>query len=225
MALSQFQISLLAILTLLSIGVIIVLLFWISKKYPSKKKGPDPVLKYLIILLVLFMAHLTLVIFGVVEQEQLRESIKYYVISFLAIVGFFIIKKLFLDRPIPTEKLLKQYVIPSAKELYGAERYKGTAAVPTFLFSTVIPSGYNLYSSGLEREGVDLMEVFLIRLAYGGVGTVMDVMDIRNKFTGEGLQHMRNPDLSMIHQWMGREVMRSYQEREPSEEEKADEKG
>lgn len=214
--LTDFQLGILLVGVLFVICLTILGLFLVSRRYPKETTKLDPIYKGVFIILLIFLVHVTVVIFTDITTESLTKAVKWYVIATILLVAFYgFVLPYILRKPKSTIKLLNEYVIPDARKLYGGDVYKGVAAVPLFLFSRVVPSAYSKYLQELG-QAPSLVEVFLIRMVYGGKGTMFDVLEIRDKFTGEGLEHHKNPPLSILNDLLGREVARSYEK--PSEE-------
>jgi len=207
--LTSFQTGLLFTAIILIIAVVIIALFFISRKYPKEKQKLDPIYKAVLIVAILYIVFmLTPAIFGFIDKETIKERSWYFVIAaILLVVWYGVIVPYWLKRPISTIKLLNLYVLPDIRELYGGEMYKGDAYIPPFEASVVIPSE----NRGLKDIGnlSTLVEVFLVNIVYGGMGTRFQVLEVRDKFTGEGLRHQKNPSMSMVNALLEREVARS----------------
>lgn len=207
--LTPFQWSLLFLLLVLIIVIGLVMMFWISRKYPSKHKATlDPIFKAILIIVIMFLMHLTAVVFGVLERETLRKSVKWYIVAgIFLIIWYVFIVPYFLNRPIPTWKLYQRYVLPDIRRLYEAEPYIGDAYHSAFQLSRVIPSAY--LKEYQERGVNSLLEVFLVGVKHANA---FFVLMVRDKFTGESMENIKNPQLSKVNEYMGREVMSAYKE-------------
>lgn len=207
--LTSFQWALVFVLLIAVIIVALVIVFWISRKYPSKKSTTaDPFIKVIIIMGLLILIHIGLIAFGVLSKESLEKNIKYYFIAGIILLLIYLIIALFWKRPIPTYTLFHKYLVPEAKSLLGGELYKGTAYVDGFMWSMVIPAQLSEYmrESGIFNEKV---EVFLFQMKHGNIFLVMG---IRDKFTGEGLRLHKNPPTSLLNSYLGKEVTKSMTE-------------
>ena len=213
--LTQFEMGLLFIIALLILTTAGVILFWIIRTNPQQKPKLDPIYKGTYLSILLYIAFvITPAVFGFIEPETAKKATIWFVGVTLILVAFYgFIVPFFLNKPIPTEKLWEQYVLPEVRHLFGGENYQGDAYRPPFVFSRVIPSAYSTY---LQESGIKatLVEIFLTQHVYGNklTGNTFQVLSIRDKITGEGLERHMNPPLSIVNELLGREVARSYKQ-------------
>lgn len=212
-SLTQFELGLLFAAALLIAVTAAVIIFWIIRTHPQKRAKLDPIYKGTFISIMLYLAFvITPAVFGFIEPETARKATWYFVAITILLVAFYgFVVPFFLNKPIPTIKLWEQYVLPEVRHLFGGENYQGDAYRHPFLFSRVIPSAYSAY---LEGRGIKstLVEIFLTQHVYGNksTGNIFQVLSIRDKLTGEGLERHINPPLSIVNELLGREVARSY---------------
>lgn len=207
--LTPFQWSIIILFLIFILALLMGWIYYINRKHPQAKGKLDPLYKAVFIVAFIFILHLTAILFGVLEKESMKSSIWWYIGAAILLVGFYAIYVPYiLKKPIPTKKLWKKYVLPDVRDLFQGEIYKGEAYVPPFLFSRVIPSKY---SQSLQQKGIhsDLVEIFLIQVKFANI---FFVLEIRDKFTGEGLEHLRDPPKSIVNELLGREVARSMEE-------------
>src|SRR3990167_6911512 len=208
--LTQFQWALIFIALILGIGIVIVILFWIARKYPSKDTGrTDPFIKTIIIVGLLLIIHVGLIAFGILEQQSLEENIKYYLwLGIILLLWYAVIVPFFLKQPIPTYKLFKRYVMPDIRQLYGGTIYTGQAYLDNFIWSMVVPSEHSTY---MQEQGIfnEMVECFLIQVKSTNP---FFVFAIRDKFSGEGLRMHKNPPVSLLNSYLGKEVTKSVKD-------------
>lgn len=207
--LTSFQWALVFVLIFFILVVALIFVFWISRKYPAKKSSTaDPFIRVVVIVGLLILIHIGLIAFGILSKESLEKNIKWYLIGGVALLLFYLIYAFFRKRSIQTEKLFRQYVVPEAKALFGGELYVGPSYLDGFLWSMVIPAQLSEYMRevGIFNEKV---ECFFFQLKHSNP---FSVFAIRDKFTGEGLRLHKNPPVSLLNSYLGKEVTKSMTE-------------
>lgn len=208
--LSQFQLGI--VVSLLWIGVVILIIgvYWISKRYPKKKEKLDPIYKGVFLVLLIFLVHATAVAIGVLSQDTLKENLYLYAIAIVVAIIFYSLVGFFANRTIPSWKLWKNYVLPEIKRFWGAEPYKGKGYGMAMSFYQTI-EGTNK-SALLAREGIEIdaekVQVFIGKVIFANI---FEYLAVANKKTGEILRLQARPPLSQKQELTTRDFISSYQ--------------
>ena len=208
---TQFSLVVLGAMLLIIIGSLGI--FWISRRYPpTRKTKADPLFKAFYVWIILLLGYGIIVLLGIRTQADAKSDVKWLIIALVVLIIFYGIVSYFVNRPIPSYKLWKQYVLPNAKKYWGAEPYAGAGYFSGMTFHKVIDLERNpsvkiyLQDSGKVAEKIDVF--------YGQVfmGNVFPFLAGVNKYTGEDLIMARPPILTtaLIQTFLGEELVSSF---------------
>ena len=212
MAIELTQLQLGIIVAIMWVGVIFLILglYWINRKYPKRKEKLDPIYKGVILVLVIFLVHVTAVAIGVLEQDSIKENLHWYGIAIVVAIAFYAIVSYFSNRIIPSYKLWKYYVMPEINRFWNAKPYVGKGYSMAMSFYQVIEGNAQakiLRTQGLSDQ-IDKVQVFMGKVHFANV---FEYLAIANKKTGEILRLQANPPLSQKQELTTRDFMSSYQ--------------
>jgi hypothetical protein len=189
-----------------------VLVFWISRKYPSRRTKADPIFKAFFVWILLVLGYGLIVLLGLRTQEDARSDVKWLILALVVLVLFYAIVSYFSGKPIPSYRLWMEYVLVDVKRFWNAEPYAGEGYFPGMIFHKVIDIEKNvrvkqyLAELGTPAEKVDVF--------YGMAkfGNVFNFLAVRNKYTGEDVMMARPPTLTvaLIQKFLGEELVSSF---------------
>mgnify|MGYP001566119487 CR=1 FL=1 len=208
---SQFIWTVLGAMSIIVVGTVLV--FWIMRRYPPVKKTKTvPLYWAFVIWIMLLLGYGIIVLLGIRTQEDAKADVKWLIISLFVLMIFFSIVSYFTNRPIPSYKLWKEYVLVNVKKYWGAEPYIGEGYFTGMIFHKVIdleksPQAKKyLADMGKTSEKIDVF--------YGNAffGNVFPFLAGVNKYTGEDLIMARPPILTvaLIQLFLGEELVSSF---------------
>lgn len=206
------QITIIVLVAMGIVAIALVLMFWIGRKYPSKKAKQDPIYKAVTVWLILMLVYGLFFVIGARDREDVKKDLKWMVIAGVILILYYAIASYFINRPIESFKLYEQYVLTDVKKQWNAEPYAGSGYFMGLVLSMVIEPNKNKQVQMMlaESGGVsDKVEVF-----YGQamLGNVFPFLSVRNKYTGERLMLAKPPILTtaLLHKFLGEEIVSSF---------------
>ena len=213
MVLSDTQFSFVVLIAMAIVIFGAVFLFWISRKYPpTKKTKADPLFKAFYVWIILLLGYGIIVLLGIRTQSDARRDIKWLILALIVLMVFYGIVSFFTNRPIPSYKLWKEYVLPNVKKYWGAEPYVGAGYFSGMIFHKVIDLEKN---SRVKLQLADMGKVAeKIYVFYGQayLGNIFPFLAGVNKYTGEDIILARPPILTtaLIQTFLGEELVSSF---------------
>lgn len=204
------------IVAILWIGVVILIigLYWLSKKYPTRKGKIDPVYKGIFLILIVMLAHITVIAVGALPQDSLENNLYLYGIAIVVAIIFYSIVSFYQKRVIPSYKLWKNYVLPEIKRFWNAEPYKGIGYGKAMTFYQVIEGTQKTkYLTEEQAQEAEKVQVFMGKVFFA---TIFEYIAVANKKTGEILRLQEKPPLSQKQELTTREFISS--QKQPLEE-------
>lgn len=208
---TQFMLIVLAGLLIICIAGIGV--YYISKKYPSKKGKLDPIFKAFYVWFLLVIGYVIIFLIGLRDRNEARGDLKWLIIALVVLVLFYAMVSLFVNRPIPSYKLWREYVLPDVKKFWNAEPYVGSAYVTGMLMHKVLEIGRvpevekTLLEMGSRPS--NKVDVFYGQAIFSNV---FPFLAVRNKYTGEDIMLVRPPVLTvaLVQRFLGEEIVSSF---------------
>jgi len=211
--LTDTQFSLIILGAMLIIAVSALGLFWVSRRYPpTRKSKADPLFKAFYIWIVLLLGYGIIVLLGIRTQENAKADIKWLILSLFVLILFYALVSYFVNKPIPSYRLWKEYVLPNVKQYWGAEPYAGAGYFSGMIFHKVIELERSpMIKLSLQEMGktADKIDVFYGQ-AY--MGNMFPFLAGVNKYTGEDLLLARPPILTiaLMQNFLGEELVSSF---------------
>lgn len=198
------------IISIMWIGVVVLILglYYLNKKYPSKKGKLDPIYKGVFLVLLVVLTHLTFVAVGALPQDSIQNNLWAYGFALAAAIGFYAVTSYYSNRVIPSHKLWKDYVLPEIKRFWNAEPYIGKGYGMAMTFYQVIEGNKKqqvMQELGVE-EDVEKVQVFMGKVYFANI---FEYMAVANKKTGEILRLQERPPLSQKQDLTKRDFMSS----------------
>lgn len=190
-----------------------ITVFWISRKYPpTRKTKAVPLYWAFVIWIMLLLGYGLIFLFGWRGQTEAKSDVKWLIIALIVLILFFAITSFFTNRPIPSFRLWREYVLVNVKKYWGAEPYVGSGYFTGMIFHKVIDlersPTVKMYLADMGKVA-DKIDVF-----YGQaqLGNVFPFLAGVNKFTGEDLIMARPPILTtaLIQTFLGEELVSSF---------------
>ena len=207
----QFVYVVLGAMLVIVLGAVTI--FWVSRKYPpTKKSKADPLFKAFYVWIILLLGYGVIVLLGIRTQDDAKSDVKWLIIALVVLLIFYGIVSYFTNRPIPSYRLWKEYVLVNVKKYWGAEQYSGSGYFSGMIFHKVIDlernSQVKMYLQDMGKVA-DKIDVF-----YGQaqLGNIFPFLAGVNKYTGEDIILARPPILSLalIQTFLGEELVSSF---------------
>lgn len=214
MALTEQQLvwAVLGGMAVIVVGAITI--FWVSRKYPpTRKTKAVPLYWAFVIWILLLLGYGLIFLFGWRSQADAKADVKWLVISLVVLIVFFAVASYFTARPIPSDRLWKEFVLPDVKRQWGGEPYVGAGYFSGLILSMVIePRKHEFMRSMIGQQGMSVPEKVEVFYGNSFFGNVFPFMSVRNKYTGERNLLVRPPILttSLIQRFLGEELVSSF---------------
>lgn len=205
--LTTFQLGLLSILAIASFLAFLFGILWIRRKYPKAERFNAFLIAFMLIAGLYLIGMLSVAI-GIYTKEDLKKATPYFG-GALVLFWLLIYIALYWGRkPIPTERLWNEYVLPTVKWKWNGRVYSGRASMPSIRFNKVVRTSQHPL---LKQYGgiADIVEVFFgVFMSH----TKFTAIQVHNKFTGEDTFGIRNPGEDVVVSLLGKESLSSYTE-------------
>lgn len=213
MNLTDTQFSLIVLGAMLIIAVGAFSIFWVSRKYPPLKKNKaDPLFKAFYVWIVLLLGYGVIVLLGIREQTDAKSDVKWLIVALVVLILFYGLVSFFINRPIPSHRLWKEYVLVNVKRYWGAEPYVGAGYFTGMIFHKVIDLEKNASLKMNLAEMGKIAEKIDVFYGYAHMGNIFPFLAGVNKYTGEDIIMARPPILtaSLIQTFLGEELVSSF---------------
>src|SRR3990167_1520320 len=205
--LTTFQLGLLSILAIVVFLAFLFGVLWIRRKYPKAERFNSFLIAFMLIAGLYLIGMLSVAI-GIYTKEDLKKATPYFG---MALVLFWLLIYIALywgRKPIPTERLWKEYVLPTINWKWQGRVYRGRAYMPSIRFNKVVKT--TQHPMLRQYSGIaDIVEVFFgVFISH----TKFAVIQVHNKFTGEDVYGHHNPSYDVVLSLLGKEALSSYTE-------------
>lgn len=205
--LTTFQLGLLSIL---AIGLFLFFLFgvlWLRRKYPKAERFNAFLIAFMLIAGLYLIGMLSVAI-GIYTKEDLKKATPYFggaLILFWLLIYF---AMYWGRKPIPTERLWNEYVIPGVAWKWQGRVYHGRAFMPSLRFHKVVRTSQH----PMLRQYSSIADIVQVFFGVFISHTKFTVIQVHNKFTGEEVEAHYNPSYDVTLKLVGKEVLSSYTE-------------
>ena len=205
--LTTFQLSLLVILVVATFLFFVLGVLWIRRKYPRAERFNAYLVSFMLIIGVYIIGMLSVAI-GIYTTENLKKVTPYFGIALLVAWLMVFIVLYYKRKPIPTEKLWVNYVMPAVKWRWEGRIYTGRGYGTSIKFTKVIKTTQHPY---LKQVGADVVEAFYCM--FFSSKKFMALM-VHDKFSGHEIFTIENPTYDIVLSTLGREAVSVYEQGE-----------
>ena len=210
MAIQELTTFQLGLLSLLAIGLFLFFLLgvlWLRRKYPKAERFNSFLIAFMLIAGLYLISMLSVAI-GIYTKEDLKKATPYFGGALILFWVLIYVAMYWGRKPIPTERLWNEYVLPTVKWKWNGRVYHGQAYMPSIRFNKVVKTAQHPMLR--QYAGIsDIVEVFFgVFISH----TKFVVIQVHNKFTGEDVYGHHNPSYDVVLSLLGKEALSSYTE-------------
>lgn len=194
----------------LALAIIILGLYYISRKYPEKRYKTDPLLKSVAIVGIFLVIFIVAVGIGVIDKEWLQGHLWLFAVALIMLIAAYTWIAYKIKRHIPFEKRYK-IALDDANTYYQARPYVGMGYFPTIGYHNVFEGGL---PSKLSKELVvepltATVDVFLLTLKSHVIFRLLIVL---NTLTGDNIKMVYEPSYALQEELLGKQAVSLYKE-------------